>query len=93
VPNAPRPLPPVAQIQPYPGYIDIDKIGRRLNINVERIISVNMEKMMRMITKQFSQLASVMPRPLLEAHNVLVHLLTDLRALLTSSQHPVSLPC
>jgi len=58
VPNAPRPPPPVAQVQPPLGYTDIDKLERRINNNVEGMINVNMERMMRMITEQFSQLAS-----------------------------------
>jgi len=44
LPNAPRPPPPVAQIQPPPGYTDIDKIERRLNNNMERMVNANMEK-------------------------------------------------
>jgi len=51
VPNAPRPLPPVAQAQPPPGYTDIDRMERRINGNVERMISANMEKMMRMMNE------------------------------------------
>ena len=50
-PNAPRPPPPVAQVQPPPGYTDIDKIERRINKNVERMINANMEIMMRMTTE------------------------------------------
>jgi len=58
VPNAPRPPMPVTQIQPPPGYTDIDKIERRINSNVQRMINANMEKMMRMMTEQLFQLAS-----------------------------------
>jgi len=54
---------PVAQIQPPPGYANIDKIERRLNNNIERMVNANMEKMMRMMTKQFSQLASSSREP------------------------------
>ena len=54
IPNAPRPLPPITQVQPPPGHIDIDQIERRLN---------NMEKMMRLMTEQFSQLASSFREP------------------------------
>jgi len=42
--NAPRPPAPVAHVQPPPGYIDIDKIQRRLNNNMERMMNANMEK-------------------------------------------------
>jgi len=58
VPNALRAPPPIAQVQPPPGYTDIDKLEGRINKNVERMINANMERMMRMLTKQFSQLAS-----------------------------------
>ena len=58
VPNAPRPLPPIAQVQPPPSYTNIDKLERRINNNVERMINANMERMMRMTTEQFFQLAS-----------------------------------
>jgi len=51
VPNTPRPLPPVAQAQPPPGYTDIDIMERRINSNVERMISANIEKIVRMITE------------------------------------------
>ena len=44
LPNAPRPPPPVAQIQPPPGYTNMDKIERRLNNNMERMVNANMEK-------------------------------------------------
>jgi len=63
VPNAPRPPPPVSQVQPPPGYSDIDKMKRRIKNNVERMINANMERMMRMMTKQFSQLASSSREP------------------------------
>ena len=62
-PNASRPPPPVAQVQPPPGYTDIDKLERRINNNVERMINANMEKMMRMMTEQFSQLVSSSREP------------------------------
>jgi len=58
VPNAPRPPPPVFQVQPSPSYTDIDKIERGNNSNVERMINANMERMMRMMTEQFFQLTS-----------------------------------
>jgi len=51
VPNAPRPPPPIAQVQPPPDYTDIDKLEMRINKNVERMINANMEIMMRMTTK------------------------------------------
>jgi len=63
VSNAPRPPPPVAQAQRPPGYTDIDRIERRINSNVEGMISANMEKMMRMMTEQFFQLASSSREP------------------------------
>ena len=44
IPNAPRPPPPAAQIQPPPSYINIDKIKRRLNNNMERMMNNNREK-------------------------------------------------
>ena len=50
VPNAPRPPSPVAQVQPPPGYTNIDKIEMRINSNVERMINANMERMMRIMT-------------------------------------------
>jgi len=50
VPNAPKPLPPIAQVQPPLGYTDIDKLERRINNNVERMINANIERMMRMMT-------------------------------------------
>ena len=43
-PNTPRPPPHVAQVQPPFGYTDIDKIERKINISVERMINVNMVK-------------------------------------------------
>ena len=49
--NAPRPPPPIAQVQPPPGYTDIDKFERRVNNNVERMINANMERMIRMMTE------------------------------------------
>ena len=55
--NAPRPPPPIAQVQPLPGYTNIDKLERRINNNVERMINTNVEGMMRMMTEQFSRLA------------------------------------
>jgi len=58
VPNASRPPPPIAQALSSPDYTDIDRMKRRINSNVERMVSANMKKMMRMITEQFSQLAS-----------------------------------
>ena len=58
MPNAPRSPPPIAQVQPPPGYTDIDKLERRINNNVEVLTNANMEIMMRLMTKQFSQLAS-----------------------------------
>ena len=51
MPNAPRPPPPVAQVQPPLGYTDIDKFERRNNNNVERMINTDMERVMRMMTK------------------------------------------
>jgi len=54
VPNAPRPPLPTAQVQPPPGYIDIDKLERRINNNVERMINANIEGVLRMIIAQFS---------------------------------------
>ena len=51
VPNAPTPPPPIAQVQPPPGYTDIDKLERRINNNVERMINTNIERMMRMMTE------------------------------------------
>jgi len=51
VPNAPRPPPPIAQAQAPPGYTDIDRTEMRINSNVERMISANMEKIMRMMTE------------------------------------------
>jgi len=58
VPNAPRPPPPIALIQPAPGYIDINKLERTINNNGERMINGNMKRMMRMMTEQFFQLVS-----------------------------------
>jgi len=63
VPNAPRPPPLIAQVQPPPGYINIDKLERGINNNVERMINANMERMMRMMTEQFSQLTSSFREP------------------------------
>jgi len=64
LPNALIPPPhPVAQIQPPPGYTDIDKIERRLNNHMERMVNANMEKMMGIITEQFFQLASSSRKP------------------------------
>ena len=54
MPNALRPSPPIAQVQPSPGYTDIDKLKMRINNNMERMINANMERMMRMMTEQFS---------------------------------------
>ena len=54
VPHAPKPPPPIAQVQPPLGYTDIDKLEKRINNNVERMINANMERMMRMMTEQFS---------------------------------------
>ena len=51
VPNAPRPPPPIAQVQSPPSY---GKLERRINNNVERMINANMERMMRMMSEQFS---------------------------------------
>ena len=52
LPNAPRPPPPpIAQVQPPLSYTDIDKIERRLNNNMERIVNANMKKMMRIMTE------------------------------------------
>jgi len=51
VPNAPRPPPFIAQVQPPPGYTDIDKLERRISNNAERMINANMERMMRMMTE------------------------------------------
>jgi len=39
----------MTQVQPPPGYTDIDKLEKRINNNVERIINANMERMMRMM--------------------------------------------
>jgi len=58
LPNTLRSPPPVTQIQPTPGYTDIDKIERRLNSSIERMVNANIKKMMRMMTEQFFQLAS-----------------------------------
>jgi len=44
IPNAPKPPPPATQVQPLPSYTDIDKIERRLNNNMERMMNANMEK-------------------------------------------------
>jgi len=63
VPNTPRPPAPITQVQPPPGYNNINKLERRINNNVERMINVNMKRMMRMITKQFSQSASSSREP------------------------------
>ena len=49
MPNAPRPSPPVAQVQPPLGCTNIDKTEWRINDSVERIINANIEKMMRMM--------------------------------------------
>ena len=54
MPNAPRPPAPVAQAQPPSDYTNIDRMERRINSNVERMISANMKKMMRMMTEQSS---------------------------------------
>jgi len=40
--NAPRPPPPVAQVQTPLGYTDLDKTERRIS-NVERMINANIE--------------------------------------------------
>jgi len=58
VPNAPRPPPPEAQVQPLHGYTDIDKIERKINSNMERMINAHMKRMMRIMAQQFFQLAS-----------------------------------
>ena len=63
VPNAPIPPPPIDQVQPPPGYTNIDKLGRKINNNVERMINANKERMMRMVTEQFFQLASSSRKP------------------------------
>jgi len=44
LPNAPRPTPHVAPIQPPPYSTEIAKIERRYNNNMERIVNGNMEK-------------------------------------------------
>jgi len=44
IPNAPKPPSLVAQVQPSRGYTDIEKIERRLDNNMERMINANMEK-------------------------------------------------
>jgi len=62
-PNAPRPLPPIAQVQLPPGYTNIDNLERRINHNVERMINANIERMMRMMIEQFFQLASSSREP------------------------------
>ena len=65
-PNAPRPPLPVAQMQPPPSYTELDKFEWRINNNIERMINANnahMERMMRMITELFSQLASSSREP------------------------------
>ena len=54
MPNAPRPPPPVAQVQPPFGCTYIDKVESKTNSNMERMINANMESMMRMMTEQFS---------------------------------------
>jgi len=51
VPNAPKPLPPVTQVQPSPDYTDINKIERIINNNIERMINANMKKMITMMTE------------------------------------------
>ena len=63
VPNAPRPPPPIAQVQPPPSYTDIDKLERRINNNMESMINANMERMMRIMTEQFFRLASSSRKP------------------------------
>jgi len=47
VPNALRP-------QPAPGYTDIDKLERRIDNNVERMINSNIKRIMGMMNEQFS---------------------------------------
>ena len=54
VPNAPRPLLPVAQVHPPFGYTDIDKSERRINNNLKKMINPTMEKRIRMMTNKFS---------------------------------------
>jgi len=44
VPNAPRPPPSIAQVQSLPGYTGIDKLERRINNNVARMINANMKE-------------------------------------------------
>jgi len=56
--RAPGPPPHVTHTQPLPNYTNINEIESRLNGNMERKVNANVEKMKRMITKQFSQLAS-----------------------------------
>ena len=51
VTNAPKPLPPVTQVQPSPDYTDINKIERIINNNIERMINANMKKMITMMTE------------------------------------------
>jgi len=47
----PRPPPPIVQVQPPPSYTDIDKLERRVNYNVERMINANMKIIMGMMTE------------------------------------------
>jgi len=63
VPNAPRPPPPIAQVQSLPGYTDSNKLEKIINNNVKRMINANMKRMMRMMTEQFFQLASSLREP------------------------------
>jgi len=63
VPNAPRPPPSMTQVQFPPRYTDIDKLERRINNNVEIMINSNMDRMMRMMTEQFFQLALSSRKP------------------------------
>ena len=39
MPNAPRPPPPIAQVQTPPNYTDIDKLERGINNHVQRMIN------------------------------------------------------
>jgi len=51
VPNAPRSPLPTAQVYAPPGCTNIDKIEKRINSNVDRIINANLERMIRMTTE------------------------------------------
>ena len=59
-PRQPVPPPPKAsnaRSQPPPGYSELDKYERRIRSDMERMLTENNKRMLKLITKQFSQTA------------------------------------